>query len=360
MEGAVPANGAQERATNGVPRTVIRDVAALAGVSIATVSRALNGRPDVAPATRELVLRHVRELGYMSNRNARALVGKRNNLVGFVVPFAGHGYFASIIEGASEALFERDARLVLCPTHHSRDRELSMVDHLLHDATDGSLLVLPMESAGELRQIRRIGLPFVVIDPSLPLDEDVPVVAAANWAGARKATEHLISLGHTRIGVITGPRDWCASVDRLAGYHSALLGAGLPIIPAYVREANFEIEAGQRAADELLALSSRPSAIFAMNDLMAVGALRAARARGLQVPADLSLIGFDDVDIASLTTPALTTVAQPLQEMGRIAVALLYRQIDGQSLDANRVELSTRLIVRDSTAPPPATSFLTY
>jgi LacI family transcriptional regulator len=235
-----------------------------------------------------------------------------------------------------------------------------MLDHLLHGATDGSLLVLPSESSAELRQIQRIGLPFVVIDPSVPLDEDVPVVAAANWAGARRATEHLIGLGHTRIGVITGPRDWCATIDRLAGYHSALLAAGLPIVPEYVREADFSIEPAQEAANALLALPSRPTAIFAMNDLMAVGVLRAARLQRLHVPEDLSVVGFDDVEMASLASPALTTVSQPLQEMGRLAVSLLYRQIDGQPLDANRVELSTRLIIRDSTAPPPATSFLTY
>jgi LacI family transcriptional regulator len=127
-----------------------------------------------------------------------------------------------------------------------------------------------------------------------------------------------------------------------------------------VREADFEIDDGRRAAQELLALRGRPTAIFAMNDAMAVGVLRAARAQGLQVPADLSVVGFDDVEMASLTTPALTTVSQPLQEMGRLAVTLLYRQIDGQSVDANRVELSTKLIVRDSTAAPPVTSFLTY
>ncbi len=353
-------NGNPAKATGGVPRAAIRDVAARAGVSIATVSRVLNGRPDVAAATRETVLRHVRDLGYTSNRNARALAGKRTGLVGLVVPFAQNSYFAGIIEGASEAVYEHEARLVLCPTHHRKDREVSMLDHLMHGATDGALLVVPLESMAELRELQRFGLPFVVIDPSMPLDEEVPVVAAANWAGARKATEHLISLGHTHIGVITGHRTWCASVDRLAGYHSALLAAGLPIMPEYVREADFWVEGGQRAAHELLALPSRPTAIFAMSDPMAVGVLHAARERGLEVPTDLSVVGFDDVEMASIVTPALTTVSQPLQEMGRLAVTLLYRQIYSLPLDANRVELSTKLIVRDSTAPPPVTSFLTY
>lgn len=343
-----------------VSRAAIGDVAARAGVSIATVSRVLNGRPDVAPATRELVLRHVRDLGYARSRSARALTGKRTGLIGLLVPFAQNSYFSAIIEGASEAAFERDARLVLCPTHHRKDREVSMLDQLMHSDTDGSLLVAPLESQQELSELRRTGSPFVVIDPTIPLDEDIAVMSAANWAGARRATEYLIGLGHTRIGVITGPIGACASVDRLAGYHSALHGAGLPSVPEYVRAGDFAVDSGRDAARQLLALPSAPTAIFAMNDNMAIGALHAARERGIPVPEELSIVGFDDVDAAAIVTPALTTISQPLQEMGRLAITVLYRQIDGQPLDANRIELSTKLVVRDSTAPPPATSYLTY
>lgn len=335
-----------------VSRAAMRDIASLSGVSIATVSRVLNGRPDVSQATRDLVLQHVRSVGYVSNRGARALAGGRTGLVGLVVPFAQNDYFAAIIEGACEALYQRDARLVLCPTHHLKDREVSMMDTLMHGATDGTLIVLPMESMAELRQLRRLGSPFVVIDPSMPMDEDFPVVAAANWAGGRMATEHLIALGHTRIGMITGHRGWCASIDRVAGYHSALMAAGLPIIPEYARDGDFWIDSGYRCAHQLLSLPTPPTAIFAQSDPMAIGVIRAARERGLEVPADLSVVGFDDVDMASVSMPALTTVAQPLQELGRLAVSVLYRQINGQPLDANRVELSTRLIVRASTAPP--------
>lgn len=336
-----------------VPRAAMRDIAALAGVSIATVSRVLNGRPDVSPATRDLVLQHIRALGYVSNRSARALASGRTGLIGLTVPFMQGGYFAAIISGASEALGERDARLVLCPTFHEHDREVTVLERLMHGATDGTLLILPSETKAELRQLRMRGAPFVVIDSSLPLDDDIPVVGTANWSGARVATEHLIRLGHRRIGLITGPPDWCASLDRTAGYHSALMATGLPIVPELVRAADFLLDGGSEAAHALLDLPDRPTAIFAQNDNMAIGALRAAHERGLQVPRDLSVIGFDDIDIACVAIPPLTTVAQPLQEMGRMAVTLLYRQIDGQPLEAPRVELSTRLIVRDSTAPPP-------
>jgi LacI family transcriptional regulator len=160
-----------------------------------------------------------------------------------------------------------------------------------------------------------------------------------------------IALGHRRIGIIIGPRHWSASADRLAGYHAAL-AAGLPIASDLAVEADFTIAGGERAAGHLLARPQPPTAIFALSDSMAIGVLRAARARGLTVPADLSVVGFDDAEPASLVTPALSTVRQPLQEMGRAAVGVLYRLIAGQPIDAPRLELSTRLVVRQSTAAP--------
>jgi DNA-binding LacI/PurR family transcriptional regulator len=335
-------------------RVAIRDIAALAGVSVATVSRVLNGRPDVSPATRETVLRHIRERGYVSNRNARALASGRTGLIGLIVPHVGGHFFAEIVAGAAEALYECDARLVVCPTRHEHERELSLLERLMHGTTDGALLVLPSESPDELERLHQQGYPFVVIDPALPVNDGIPVVAAANWAGARMATEHLIALGHERIGVITGPPTWCASVDRLAGYHSALLAARCPIRPELVCTGDFTIAGGHRAAHHLLALPDAPTAIFALDDDMAIGVLRAARERGVQVPRDLSVVGFDDVEPALIASPTLTTVRQPLQEMGRVGAALLYRLLDGQPLDATRVELSTRLVVRESTAPPPS------
>lgn len=348
----VDGNGHQAAAERSVSRTAIRDIAALAGVSIATVSRVLNDRPDVAPSTRELVMQHIRALGYVSNRTARGLASGRTGLIGLTVPFILGEYFSQIVAGAAEALYERDARFVLCPTRHEPARETSLLERLMHGTTDGSVLILPSESRAELTRLRERGYPFVVVDTPIPLDDTVPVIAAANWSGARMASEHLISLGHRDIAIITGPRDWNASVDRLAGYHSALLAAGLPIQRELVRESNFSIDGGYRAASDLLALPRPPTAIFALNDNMATGALRAARERRLAVPDDLSIVGFDDVELASIAAPPLTTVSQPLQEMGRLAVTVLYRQLDGQPLDATRVELSTRLVVRQSSGPP--------
>ena len=334
---------------NGPP--TIRDIADAAGVSIATVSRVLNGRPDVSAKTREAVLRVVREQGFSMNRSARALSGGRTGLIGVTLPMVHVEYFSSILWGASEALYEHDMNVVLCPTMHEREREVTLLDRLLQGTTDGALLLLTRESNDALTALERQGYPFVVLDPRQPVDERTPVVSAAHLAGAKAATEHLLSLGHRRIGAITGPHGWVASVHRLDGYQTALAGAGVLTDPDLIAKGNFTSESGYAAASQLLSLAERPTAIFAFNDEMAVGAMRAAKERGLALPEDLSIVGFDDVEKAEIVTPALTTVRQPLAEMGRMAVSLLTRLLERQPIEAMRVELATKLIVRDSTAP---------
>jgi LacI family transcriptional regulator, galactose operon repressor len=338
-------NGDQARAT-------IREIAHAAGVSIATVSRVINGRPDVAPQTREAVLRVVREHGFSTNRNARALSGGRTGLVGVTLPIVEAAYFAVIASGTAEALYEHDMRIVLCPTLHQHEREVTLLDRLMHGTTDGAVLMLPEESNAELRALQETGYPFVVVDPRVQLDEGIPAVSAANSSGARAAAEHLLSLGHRRIGAITGPADWMASTERLNGYRSALAAAGVLPVSELVVESDFSIESGEAAAAVLLDLPERPTAIFGFNDNVAIGALRAAAERGLGVPDDLSVVGFDDSEQSALVTPALTTVRQPLAEMGRMAVSLLLRLLDHQRVEAMSIELATRLVVRESTAAP--------
>ena len=334
------------------PRPTIRDVARRAGVSVATVSRVMNGHPDVSDATREAVLQQIREDNYVTSRGARGLAGGRTGLIALTVPFMHPEYFAQIVEGAAEALYERDARFVLCPTAHEHDREVSLLGRVMHGTTDGAVLILPSESNDELVRLQQHGYPFIVVDPSVPLDPDIPTVAAANWSGARTATEHLLALGHRRITAISGPANWSASMDRVAGYHSALMAAGVPPGAEQVVEADFTVEGGYRVAKELLQTADPPTAVFALNDNMATGVLQAAKDLGYEVPEELSIVGFDDIALASISSPALTTVRQPLLEMGRMAASLLGRLIDGQPLEATRLELSTRLVVRESTAKP--------
>jgi LacI family transcriptional regulator len=334
------------------PRSTIREVASAAGVSIATVSRVLNGRPDVAPATREAVLRAVRDQRFSTNRSARALSGGRTGLVGVTLPLVEAAYFSEILGGTAEALYEQDMRVVLSPTLHLHDRAMTLLDRLMHGTTDGAVLMLPEETNEELKALQRLGYPFVVVDPRVPLDEGVPSVSAANASGARAATQHLLALGHHRIAAVTGIGEWLASIERLNGYHAAHAAAGVLSDPELVIEGDFTIEGGEASATLLLEKPNPPTAIFAFNDNMAIGVLRVARARGLRVPEDLSVIGFDDSEQSAIVTPALTTVRQPLAEMGRMAVSLLLRLLENQRVEGLNVELATRLVVRDSTAPP--------
>lgn len=336
----------------GKPRSTIREVASAAGVSIATVSRVLNGRPDVAPQTREAVLQVVRDHGFSTNRSARALSGGRTGLVGVTLPIVHAAYFSYILSGAAEALYEQDMRMVLCPTLHQHEREVTLLDRLMHGTTDGAVLTLPEESNEELKALQRLGYPFVVVDPRESLDGGIPAVSAAHASGARAATEHLLSLGHRRIAAITGPPHWLASTERLNGYRAALSAAGVLPDPSFVASTDFEIPGGEQIAGAMLGLAEPPTAIFGFNDNIAIGVLRAARARGLRVPEELSVVGFDDSDQAAIVTPALTTIRQPLAEMGRMAVSLLLRLLEHQRVETLSVQLATKLVVRESTAPP--------
>ena len=343
------------RAGNKRPsRVTIREVAELAGVSIATVSRVLNGRGDVSPETRELVSAIIREQGYSANRSARGLSAGRTGLVGVLVPLVFPAYFSAILSGAAEALAEQDLRVVLSPTGHEHDREVSLIDRLMHGLTDGALIILPEESSEELERLQNEGYRFVVIDPLEPLNDRIPSVSAAHASGADQAMKHLLGLGHRRIGAITGPAGWVATEDRRRGYHAALAEAGIPAEPALEVEADFEIVDGVKAGGTLLDLPEPPTAIFAFNDNIAIGVMQAARARGVRVPEDLSVVGFDDVEPATIVTPMLTTVRQPLAEMGRTAVSLLTRLLERQRFETLHIELATRLVVRESTAPPRA------
>jgi LacI family transcriptional regulator len=334
-------------------RVTIREIADEAGVSIATVSRVVNDRADVSAETRDLVQRVIREHGYTPNRSAQGLSAGRTGLVGVLVPLVYPAYFSAILSGAAEALYHQDMRIVLSPTAHLYDREVSLLERLTHGATDGALIVLPGEPSADLEHLLDQGYRFVVVDPRTRLAERVPSVSTAHTAGADQAIRHLLELGHRRIGAITGVPDWVATERRLQGYRAGLAGAGVLPDPDLIVAGDWEIDGGSAGAERLLSLPEPPTAIFAFNDNMAVGALRVARARGIRVPEELSVVGFDDVELAAVASPTLTTVRQPLTELGRMAVDRLVRLLAGQRFETLHVELGTRLVVRESTAPVP-------
>jgi LacI family transcriptional regulator len=335
-------------------RLTIREVADLAGVSAATVSRVLNGRNEVSERARDAVMRVVQEHGYSTNRTARGLSAGRTGLAGVTLPLLHHTYFSVILAGAGEAFYEHDMRMVLCPTQHEHDREVTLLERLMQGTTDGAVLVLPEESSEELSALHEHGYPFVIVDPNKPPGERVPTVSAAHSSGASEAVEHLLALGHRRIAAVTGPHGWIATEERLRGYHGALATGGVMPTPQLEVESDFSVSGGRKAMLELLALDDPPTAVFAFNDMLAIGAMEAARESGLRIPEDLSIVGFDDTFEALIVTPALTTVRQPLAEMGRMAVALLVRLLQRQRIEALHIELETQLVVRQSTAPPRA------
>lgn len=329
-------------------KVTIRQVAEAAGVSIATVSRVLNGHADVSGATRQTVERVLRERGYQTG-GRRQRTGSATGLIGVTMPLVHPGYFAQILSGAAEALYEHDLRAVLGPTRHSHEREASLLERLVGGDADGAVLVLPEESAAELRALREHGFPFVVVDPRTEVPDGIPVVCAAHSSGATQAAQHLLSLGHRRIGVIAGPDGWVATRERLRGYRAALAGVGELPDECLVRYSNFRIDGGREEVAALLGLPDPPTAVFAFNDSMAIGVMQEAAARGLRVPGDLSVVGFDDTVEASVVVPALTTVRQPLAELGRTAVSVLLRQLNDRHFEPLRIELETRLVPRNST-----------
>jgi LacI family transcriptional regulator len=332
-------------------RGTVRDVAAQAGVSIATVSRVLNGRGNVASETRELVERTVRDLGRPGPR-AR---GTARPVAGSVVvrcPYLLTDYFGVIVSSVAETL-ELHGRPLLLSAGQGAQHSPVLPRLAGRPGVAGAVLILPPESAEELAALQARRFPFVVIDPRLPPPRDLVAVSAAHAAGARSLTAHLTGFGHRRIGVVAGPREWLASDARLAGHAAALADVGVLSAPELIRHVEPTVEWGRQAARELLELSDRPTALVGFNDKTAVGALLAAEERGLRVPQDVSVGGFDDIDLSRATRPALTTVRQPLSELGRMAVTLLVRLLERHELDALHVELATELVVRDSTGPVP-------
>ncbi len=325
----------------------IFDVAREAGVSYATVSRVINNKDHVKPDKRERVLRAMTRLGYVVNQQARSLAGGKSQVVGLVVPGLDTSYIGEIIRGIDEELSNASYDLMLYTTHRRKARESTFVATLTQGLADGLLLVLPRDPGAYIETLRRRRFPFMMIDHQ-GVDEHGPSVGATNRRGGYTATRHLLELGHRRIGFITGTLDLGCSIDRLAGYQDALAEFGVVFDPALVREGDFAQPDGFQGARELLELPEPPTAIFASNDLMAFGVMDAVRDCGLRIPGDISVIGFDDIPQTTHVHPTLTTVRQPLEQMGRIATRMLLEQIGNTAAEPARIELPTELIVRAS------------
>jgi LacI family transcriptional regulator len=326
------------------PRATLRDIAAETGVSVATVSRVLNDHVNVAPRTRDLVLQAVERRKLPAEPVAQRTVYVR-------CPYVLTDYFGLIVSSIAETLKLHGLRLLLDAGESAQHSE-ALPGLPGQDDVNAAILILPPEDGEALIALSRTGFPFVVVDPRTPPPPDIAAVSAAHFSGARAVADHLIGHGHRDIGVIAGPEEWLASDARLAGHRAALAQAGILLAPERLRHVEPTTAAGRRAAADLLDRAPRPTAVVCFNDKVAVGTLQAARERGLRVPEDLSIAGFDDIDLSQATDPPLTTVRQPLQEMGRIAVTHLMRVLEGHQPEALHIELATTLVVRDSTAAP--------
>jgi LacI family transcriptional regulator len=326
----------------------IFDVARASGVSYSTVSRVLNDFAFVKPTTRQKVLSVASELGYVANLQARSLAGGKSNIIGMLVPSLDNGYINVISQSIDEELSRAGYDLMVYTTHHKKGKEAQFVNTLTNSLSDGLLFMVPLiEDVRYLEQLRSRNFPYVLIDQTDEAQKST-VVTSSNFQGSYEATRYLIDLGHETIGFITGLMAIHSARERLAGYKAALQEAKIMIDESLIAEGDFHPTGGYKAAQKLLEQRPRPSAIFASNDLSAFGAMDAIRHAGLEIPKDISVIGFDDIPQASTAYPKLTTVRQPLSEIGQTAVKLLLGQIEQPNRTPQQVTLETQLVKRDS------------
>ena len=328
-------------------RSTLVGIAAEAGVSVSAVSKVLNGRTDVAAATRARIARLLRQHGYQPA--SRLGFG----VVDLLIATLDSPWAEELLRGAVEAANEAETSVIVT-TVHSPAEFTGWLDRATARGTDGALCVLHLPGSRELQRLAAARIPLVVIDPPEEPGDDIRSVGTTNWQGGMTATRHLVELGHRRIAIINGPADLWSSRARQDGYRAALQAAGLSLDEELVRPSDFSVPGGRKQARELLSLPQPPTAIVAGNDNQAFGVLQALGERGLRAPDYLSVVGFDDVPVASWATPALTTVRQPLAAMAATALRMLRSDPATAAGEPRHIELATTLVARESTGPPRA------
>jgi LacI family transcriptional regulator len=330
-------------------KTTIRDVAAAAGVSYQTVSRVINRRPDVAEETRERVWQVVEELGYQPSAIARGLVSRRTYTLGMITADFSDPFFSQVVVGAEAEARKHGYFFLLCSTERNPHDEPEYLRLLGEREVDGILFSRPSteEDPRHIVSLIRRGVPLVTTSYHVP-GEDLTVVDVDNEDGGYKATQHLIDYGHRAIGMITGPSDWKSVKDRSAGYHLALAHAGIEPQTASVVHGDWSYASGYHAAMRLFRQTPHASGLFVQNDRMAIGAMRAMREMHIRVPEDVAVVGYDDILPAAYSSPPLSTLRQPMQEVGQLATQLLIEAIGNRDTEKKEVLLKTELIIRAS------------
>ncbi len=323
----------------------------MAGVSPSTVSRALNDSPLISEETRARIRKIAEELGYERNELARGLVKGTSGALGLIVPDITNPFFAEIARGVGDVAHAQGYGVLLCTTEGDLAREAQYLRFLRRKRVDGLILSAVTIDDPNLPELLRSSIPFVLVS-RLVRGLDVPFVVGDDKMGGRLAVEHLVQLGHTKIAFIGGPSNVQSSQDRMEAYREVLREHGIPFRSSWATFADFTQAAGREAARRLLQRRPRPTAIFAANDVIALGVMEAAEDLGLSVPEDLSLVGYDDISYAALPRIQLTTVAQPAYEMGRIAAEYLLSLCSEKTTEKLTCVLSPRLVVRKTTASP--------
>lgn len=325
----------------------IKDVARHANVSISTVSHVVNRTRFVSDKARADVEAAIRALDYVPSAVARSLKSKTTKTLGMLIPNCSNPYFAEIVRSVEDHCFASGYTLILCNTDDEPRRQSVYLQVLAEKRVDGLIIISTGETSDLHDLLQGLTTPTVLLDREVT-HVHCDLVETAHLLGGQVATEHLVALGHRHIACIGGPADLSPSAQRIQGWRNALAAAGLA--DDLLWHSDFSSQGGFTAMQEILQSAHRPTAVFVCNDLMGIGALSAAHEAGLRVPQDLSVIGFDDIELARFTSPPLTTIVQPKQRIGQLAVDMLLERIQGGRLDAKQILLQPELVVRASTA----------
>ena len=328
----------------------IKDIAREAGVSHSTVSRALAGSSLVRPTTKERICRLAEAMGYSRNTVARSLVRQRTETLGLVVSTVADPYVAEVVRGIEEAAFDHGFGVLLCESGNNREREIAAVKMLREKRVDG--IVVSASTVGDFYMplLDELHIPIVLVNREQGT-EYAYSIATDDLDGGRLAVEHILSFGHRRVGIITGPEHSQSSANRLQASRQTIEACDIPFDPRLIVQGDGRIEGGYAGAEVLMSLDPAPTAVFCYNDLTAIGAIRAIKKRGLGVPQDVSVVGFDDIPFAEFIDPPLTTVRQHRYTMGRLATEMILQLLSGHSPEAN-IYLKGALVVRESCGAP--------
>ncbi|PKO05535.1 MAG: LacI family transcriptional regulator [Chloroflexi bacterium HGW-Chloroflexi-3] len=326
----------------------IREVAQLADVSVTTVSHVINRTRFVSEETEKRVLSAMQELNYRPNTLARSLRRGETHTIGLIVPDSANPYFAEVARLMEKQAFKAAYSTILCNSDNDLEKERSYTEVLINKQVDGIIFMACGDDILSLEELVYRQIPSIVVDRFFA-QVDVDSVVSDNFQGGYLATDHLINSRHTKIAIIRGPSNINPSARRFHGYLQALQDAGMTSEPDLIKSGDFHPQSGYQAAQELLKLPEPPDAIFACNDLMAIGALHAAYEAGINVPDELSIIGYDNIELAAFTQPALTTIAQPIHSLAELSVHLLLERIDHPDCPPKHEILSNQLITRSST-----------